>query len=189
MTIATVVSVDPLPDAAGARAQECVTPRADGAYTAETLDFDGLYSDCSRQIFNFVLRSARAPQDAEDICQEIWASVHRHLPTVRDAGAARGWLYSVARNAIIDAERRKGRAPQRGALVVEPAAEPSGEPLHALIANEQAAFTWQALAALQPRQRMALYLKEVEGRCYREIAELLECSESAVETLLFRARK
>jgi RNA polymerase sigma-70 factor (ECF subfamily) len=189
MTTAIVLTDEPQAAFSAAARDESASPSEDATYTAETLNFDSLYRDCSRQIFNFVLRSARAPQDAEDICQEVWANVYRRLPTIREAGAARVWLYRVARNAIIDAERRKARAPKQGVLVVEPAADPSGEPLHALIASEQVAFTWQALAALQPRQRMALYLKEVEGRCYREIAELLGCSESAVETLLFRARK
>ena len=56
-----------------------------------------------------------------------------------------------------------------------------------MIDKEQAAFAWQALAALPPRQQMARYLREAEECCYREIAETLDCPESAVETVLFRS--
>src|SRR5207237_10066323 len=53
---------------------------------------------------------------------------------------------------------------------------------------EDGRLAWEALGSLTRRQRVALYLREVEGQSYHQIAAALETSDSAVETLLFRAR-
>jgi len=165
------------------------TPVRDDPQTAEALTFEDLYRDCAQSLYNFVLRSVRNPEDAHDICQEVWAKAYRQLATLREPRAARVWLYRIAKHDVIDTVRRRARRPQTAELGYEPPADHRDEPPRALIGKEQAAFAWQALAALQPRQQMALYLREVEDRCYREIAETLECTESAVETLLFRSRR
>lgn len=160
----------------------------DGAF-AQADTFERLYRRYARSVYNLVLRSVRDPQDAEDLCQEVWYKAQRHLPSLRDPESFPSWLFRIAVRTCVDAARRRARAPEMVAL---PAPEPPGDtadPERSAVRREEADLAWQALAALPPRQHAALFLREVEGRSYREIAEALETTEAAVETLLFRARR
>lgn len=155
----------------------------------EVLTFEGLYRDLQRPLARFVLNSVHDAQDAEDICQEVWTRVDAGLHELREPAAARTWVYRIARHAIIDAVRRRSRRPESVPLSIEPPAPDVDDPAVAALSKERAALAWQTLAMLPTRQRMALYLKEVEEQRYSDIAAVLNCSESAVETLLFRARR
>ncbi|HEY8491255.1 MAG TPA: sigma-70 family RNA polymerase sigma factor [Dehalococcoidia bacterium] len=151
--------------------------------------FEDLYRRYARSVYNLVLRSVRDPQEAEDLCQEVWYRAQRRLPTLRDQAAFPTWLYRIAARACIDAARRRARSPET--VTLPPAGPPTdaANPERAAVRQEEAGLAWQALAALPPRQQTALFLREVEGRSYREIAQVLDSTESAVETLLFRARR
>jgi RNA polymerase sigma-70 factor (ECF subfamily) len=153
-----------------------------------TVVFEELYAESAQAIYNFVLRSVRDVDLAQDICQETWTKAYRGLPAVRDTAAVRAWLYRIARHAIIDAARKRRTVPATVAMEIEPLSSMS-DPADIAAHTERLALAWQALGALPTRQSMALYLKEVEGRRYSEIASILECTESAVETLLCRARR
>lgn len=150
--------------------------------------FDTLYAEHSRAIYNFVLRSTGNFSIAEDLCQEVWLKVHGHLDSLRDSEVARAWIYRIAQNTCRDAARRKTFT------FVDSEFEPSSQraeddPSAAAVLRDDMRLAWQTLGALVPRQHMALFLREVEGRSYKEIAFVLETSESAVEALLFRARQ
>lgn len=155
------------------------------------LAFGELYRRHSRSVYNLVLRSVRDPHQAEDLCQEIWFKAYRELDKLRDPAAFPGWLYRITLRACIGAARKRSRVPSTTALTDEQAGSPSGNANPETIAahREAVRLMWEALGALPPRQHTALFLKEVEGRTYREIAHVLRTSESAVETLLFRARR
>src|SRR6185503_10936250 len=107
-----------------------------------------------------------------DVCQEVWTKAYRGLHTVREAAATRGWLYRIARHATIDACRRRAASPPTAELGFEPPAREDG-PLEAVLRDERLRLVWQTLGALSERQQTALYLKEIDGRCYREIGEVL----------------
>ncbi|MEI6665329.1 MAG: sigma-70 family RNA polymerase sigma factor [Chloroflexota bacterium] len=151
-------------------------------------EFDALYRECAVAVFNFVQRSLGDREQAQDICQEIWAKVYRGLPDVRDAATVRPWLFRIARNAIVDSFRSRSVLPRTVALEVDPAHD-EPDPLNLLVRKDQGRLALQALGALPPRQQLALYLREIEGQSYAELARDLDCSESAVETLLWRARR
>jgi RNA polymerase sigma-70 factor (ECF subfamily) len=153
----------------------------------DQIAFDDVYEKYSEAIFNFVLRSVRNYDEAQDICQEIWLAVHRHLTTLRQAESCRPWLYRVATTACIDAARKGSRAAARVPLTET---QPSrGGVEETVTDSERTRLAWQALAALPPRQHMALFLKAVEGQSYREITEALNTSEDGVADLLYRARR
>jgi RNA polymerase sigma-70 factor (ECF subfamily) len=85
----------------------------------------------------------------------------------------------------VDSYRRK----RAGSL--ERVAEPGGgtKPIDGLLADERQARVREAIDTLPPRQRMALVLKHFEGMSYEEAAEVMECSPTAVDSLLIRARR
>lgn len=120
---------------------------------------------------------------AEDVVQE--ALVRAHAAIVDGSFAGRGrveaWLYRIVTNGAYDARRRQRRRPVNDLVADLPA--PERLATH-LALRELAAW----LDDLPAAQRVALVLSALEGLSQREIAEIQECSEGAVEQRLVRAR-
>src|SRR4051794_41820722 len=109
-------------------------PAADSPSDAELLArvgehdreaFEILYGRYVRPVFSLALRKLHDRGHAEDAVQEAFAAVWRSASTYRpERGAAGGWLYTVARNAIVDRLRRNG--PAAGAELPQPASPQPG---------------------------------------------------------------
>jgi RNA polymerase sigma factor (sigma-70 family) len=113
------------------------------------------------------------PDRAEDCFQETLLSALRAYDTVRDAGAIRSWLYSIASRKAIDAHRARARAP-------EPRAEVDVEHLPGTDGVELSdGSLWQHVLSLPPKQRQAVSLRYVADLTHREIAVVMQTSEAA----------
>jgi RNA polymerase sigma-70 factor (ECF subfamily) len=150
--------------------------------------FGDLYQRYSRPVYNLVLRSVRDSQTAEDVCQEVWERIYRALPRLHDPAAFPTWLYRTASRICVDVARKRARLGPQTPLT-EIACDDRSDPESVVLFRDRARLAWEALSVLPCRQHLALFLKDVEGHSYREIASILETSESAVETLMFRARR
>jgi RNA polymerase sigma-70 factor, ECF subfamily len=126
------------------------------------------------------------PSDAEDIVQEAYVRAYRALVEQKFDGrsSVRTWLYRIVTNLAIDELRRGPKRKQQ--MDVE---------LEGIGGGLGSAEAWVALAELgeylrelPPEQRAALTLSAVEGLSNAEIAEVMSCSEGAVEQRLVRAR-
>ncbi len=151
--------------------------------------FKKLYVQYGPSVYNLVLRSMRNQQVAEDVCQEVWVKAYRELHRLAEPQAFPAWLYRIAARACVDAARKNSRAPMTVELPEDRPPLADDEPEKSAIQRERVRLTWEALAVLPARQHLALFLREMERRSYKEIAQMLETSEPAVETLLFRARR
>ncbi len=151
-------------------------------------------------------------QDAEDLVQETFLRAWRKRETYAGRASVRAWLYGIATNACLDELRKRssrrlpfpesqpsdpGVFPQQPAedvLWLEPLpdewlAGASQGPGSVVRAREKTSLAWlAALQTLSPRQRAALILCEVLDWKIREAAELLDTSETAVHSALYRAR-
>ncbi|WP_101069083.1 RNA polymerase sigma factor [Roseovarius salinarum] len=127
--------------------------------------------------------------EAEDIAQEAMLRLWRTAPRWRP-GEARvtTWLYRVVANLCTDRLRRAGRDSFDLDAVPEP---PGGAPgaEEALQSADRAAALQAALARLPLRQRQALVLRHIEGLANPRIAEIMETSTEAVESLTARGRR
>ena len=150
--------------------------------------FKELYQEYARPVYNLVFRCMRNAQVAEDVCQEVWVKAYRELRRLEEPQAFPAWLYRIAARACVDAARRSSRAPATTELMEDTAPATGDDPEQSALQTERVRLTWEALAAIPARQHLALFLREMERRSYKEISQMLETSESAVETLLFRAR-
>lgn len=140
------------------------------------------------RIYSYAYHFLGRPEEAEDVTQEVFLRLWRHLPEL-DLQIVPAWLTTVTRNAAHDTLRRRGRAQARRSLA-DPGNVESGDDPHA--DAEEADFRHRlrhALSELDEPYRSALILREIQGMKYREIAEALELSVNTVKTHVHRGRR
>jgi RNA polymerase sigma-70 factor (ECF subfamily) len=145
--------------------------------------FERLYRAHVRDIYRYALMVTRNPDDAEDVVQTTFMKAFRAFEGGERPDNPRHWLIKIAHNTCRTRFRDAKRRPQEVAFeerLTEAATEHDGV---------QPAELLRALGQLTFNQRAALVMRELEGRSYAEIARVLELSPSAVETVLFRARR
>jgi len=147
-----------------------------------------------RRWLTTVLRARGVEADAvEDVMQEVSAAVLENGSQLRDVTKVAPWLYRIAVTQALQHRRRRGRQRKLVGRYAETkqttsaSAEP--DPLGWLLAEEQQQLVRQALATLPPKDAEILLLKHTEGWSYRQLAERLGISESAVDARLHRARQ
>jgi RNA polymerase sigma-70 factor (ECF subfamily) len=147
------------------------------------------------QLLGFIARRVRAPEDAEDILQEVMLRIHRHAGDLEHADRATGWVYRIATNAIADHYRKPARRELpsgQGTDVPEPDQEPPAtawkEPGTVELRGELAACLAPLVERLPPIYRQALNLTEFEGITQAEAAARLGISVSGMKTRVQRAR-
>ncbi|HEX2045386.1 MAG TPA: sigma-70 family RNA polymerase sigma factor [Gaiellaceae bacterium] len=149
---------------------------------ASVLAFERLYRRHRGDVYRSVLRDVRNPADAEDVTQTAFLNAYRALRRGSEPDRPRAWLLTIAQNVTRRSFRARASRPQEVELDAEALAAPEPE-------GPSAGEIRAALARLRPSQRAALVLREIGGLSYAEIAQTLELSVAAVETLLFRARR
>ena len=150
---------------------------------ARDRSFERLYRRHRRDVYGAVLRDVRDPAEAEDVTQIAFLNAFRAIRRGEQPEKPRAWLVTIARNVVRRRYKAQATRPQEVALDPELAADLSD--LEGPTVGEIAA----AIRRLPPNQRAVILLREIQGRTYAEIAEELELSVAAVETLIFRARR
>ena len=151
------------------------------------------------QLYSAALRMTRNPQDAEDLVQEAYTKAYSSFHQYRPGTNLKAWLYRILTNTFINSYRKKQREPlQSDADAVEdwqlhraashdPVGLPSAENL-ALDALPDSDIK-EALGQLTEDRRLAVYLADVEGFSYKEIAEIMDTPIGTVMSRLHRGRR
>src|SRR2546427_6643667 len=165
------------------RASE-VIPRRAAPEADATRD---LYERYARQIYSYCLHQLGNREEAEDATQSTFLNAFRGFKRGVDPEFESAWLYKIAQNVCLtrqrsSSRRRKVEAP--GDLE----AMQDYVPAHQADSDELIRLP-EALESMPEQQRKALLLREWQGLSYKEIADELDLSQAAVETLLFRARR
>ena len=146
--------------------------------------FERLYRSHVQDVYRYALMILRNRDDAEDVAQTTFLKAYRAHQRGEWPRHPRQWLITIAHNTCGTRIRDSRRRPQEVALeeqLIEPTQVDGGDvDVQELV---------RAVGALSFNQRAALVMRELEGRTYLEIADVLELSTSAVETLIFRARR
>ncbi len=124
--------------------------------------------------------------DAEDVAQEAMLRVWTNAPRWRPLASVRTWLTRVAVNLCLDRKRRASWVRLEAAGDI---ADPAPRAEQVIDSRERARQVAAAIAKLPARQRAAIALTYDKGMSNAQVAEVLETSVSAVETLLVRARQ
>ncbi|HEY7921985.1 MAG TPA: sigma-70 family RNA polymerase sigma factor [Vicinamibacteria bacterium] len=146
--------------------------------------FERLYRRHVGDVYRYVLVVLRNPEDAEDVTQTTFLNAYRAYGRGERPRNARAWLIAIAHNVCRQRFRTASRRPLEVDLDDDHAAQAVPDEI-APTAGE----IRRALDQLAFNQRAALVMRELEGRSYAEIAEVLSLSVGAVETLVFRARR
>ncbi len=147
--------------------------------------FERIYRRHRREVYGSVLRDVRDPDEAEDVTQAAFLNAFRAMRRGDRPETPRAWLLTIARNVVRRRARLRSERPQEVEL------DADSELLVSLDEAEGSASAdiHVALRRLTDAQREAILLREIQGRSYAEIAFELGLSLSAVETLIFRARR
>jgi RNA polymerase sigma-70 factor (ECF subfamily) len=161
---------------------------------AHRIDWPAVLAEHGRWLRTVLLARVGDPQAVDDVMQDVQLGVLENGPRLRDPTKLAPWLYRVAVRTALAYRRRMGRRRKLLARYVErlPTDDVNNreaDPLGWLLAAERQALVRQALANLPRREAEILLLKYTEAWTYRQIAEHLGSSESAVEARLHRARQ
>ena len=169
---------------------------ARAAIGGDGMAFAALYDRHERRAFNLAYRITGSREDAADATQEAVLKLLARLPALADRELDFGaYLLTAVRHASYDVMAKAKRAdpteelpdsarPVGAAAAPPPEEEPDRNVLLAASQDE----IREANAALAPRQREALALRELEGLSYDEIAELMGMNRNSVAQLISRAR-
>jgi RNA polymerase sigma-70 factor (ECF subfamily) len=146
-----------------------------------------LVSHYTPPVYRFCLRMLRNEEDAREITQESLLRALRALDRYDPERSFSTWVLRIARNACIDAIRR--RKPQVNPVVLDRLASESPSPLEETERDRTARRLHLALDALSVDHREILVLYHFEHFKYREIAEILEIPLGTVMNRIFRARR
>ncbi len=173
------------------------SPKKDGDVDELWPDYLGSFEDIFAQykdaIYSYVYHMMGNAEDAEDFTQDTFLKAYVALPNTPPDLKLKPWLYRIATNVCLDEMRRRKIIrwqPWEGVaerFFSQAAPEPGPE--HHLIAQEDAAAVQAVLKLLHPRHRLALLLREYQYLSYEEMATVLKTTQSAVKSLLFRARE
>jgi RNA polymerase sigma factor (sigma-70 family) len=148
--------------------------------------FERLYRHYAADVYRYALAVLRNQADAEDVTQTTFMNAYRALERGETPQTPHNWLIAIAHNVCRQRFRQAARRVQEVGLeddVADHFVRPEDDD------TPTPADIRRALGHLAFNQRAALVMRELEGRSYAEIGDLLELSVTAVETLIFRARR
>lgn len=165
----------------------------DALKTGSQEAFRTLVEQSSQKVVSVCYSFVKNTADAEDIAQDVFLEVYRSIRTFRSDADLNTWLYRIAVNKSLDflrRQKRKKRLADLGGLFLFKKAQNSADaaPSDRLESQERQELLRQQIDRLPENQKTALVLSQYEHLPNARIAEIMDTTESAVESLLHRSR-
>jgi RNA polymerase sigma-70 factor (ECF subfamily) len=150
-----------------------------------------LINDYQKEIINFHFRLVGNRFDAEDLAQETFIKAYKKLNTLKNPEKTRSWLYSIARNTVVDFFRKnKNREVGQSSALLENIAQATATDLQDYAAEREISKELERfIDKLVKEDRAIIRLLYYEGFTYKEIVKLLNINENTLKSRLHRARK
>ena len=161
--------------------------------------FDELVDRYQKRLLNFVYRTIGDRERAEDLVQEVFIRVHRHIQRFDQSKKFSTWIYTIASNLAKNELRNRSRSP----LILFQTIKKNWDTDHRPLQFEDHHYRpddlyrkrhlrelveW-AVAQLPEHHRVVFVLRELEGKTYEQIAEITDCNIGTVKSRLNRARR
>ena len=155
--------------------------------------FKELVSRYHQKIYVVIVGLLRNREDALDVAQETFFRAYRKIKSFQGGSSFYTWLYRIAVNIAIDSQRRQKRNPLdfRETMdgLFEEQNEVARDPFSDVHDRELREKLVSAINDLTPEHKAVIILRTVEGLSYKDIGEILGCSEGTVMSRLHYARK
>lgn len=152
--------------------------------------FEEIYRKTSGFVFNVAVRITGKHADAEDVVQEVFVKMYSSLKQFAGRSSCRTWLYRITVNTAISRYRKNAQeAAKMKKYENHIETQPVPETPDLAIQSEKADAVAALLAKLDPDQRSCVVLRDIEGRPYAEISEILHIPLNTVRSRLSRARE
>ena len=158
--------------------------------------FKKLVEEWQAMVYNTAISIVQNEDDADDITQEVFIQVYKSISSFKGDSKLSTWLYRITLGKALDHEKKKKRKKRFGFL--QPLFGGDGEEqAHAVEFNhpgvqlekkEKARELFDALDQIPEKQRIAFTLHKLEGQSYQEVAEIMNTTLYAVESLMGRAK-
>jgi RNA polymerase sigma-70 factor (ECF subfamily) len=166
-------------------------------YTFASLNFEEIYHQHKRQIYNLVLNYLQNTEDAEEITQDVFVTVHQQLHSFNEQSSITTWIYRIAINKCLDCIKSK-KAKKRFGFLTSIFGDNDGELKHdrpnfnhpgiLMEQKEEMEILFSHINALPENQKTALILHKIDGMSQTEVAEIMQTSAKSVESLVQRAK-
>ena len=164
----------------------------------ESQAFDELVERYQKRLLNFVYRTIGDRERAEDLVQEVFIRVHRHLHRFDQTKKFSTWIYTIASNLAKNELRNRSRNPLVLFQTFKDNWEADHRPLEFEDRHQRPDDLYRkrhlrelvdsTVAQLPEHHREVFVLRELEGKTYEEIAEITSCNLGTVKSRLNRAR-
>ncbi len=159
--------------------------------------FDFLVQKYRRPIIHFMYRATRTEGSAEELAQEVFLRVYRSRQTYEASAKFTTWLYRIATNLSMNYARDTKHERPENTVSVDEKDEATGLGFDVpdtslsveqnMVRRERLMAIRQRVLSLPDKQRNAVLMHKYQMMDYKQIAEVLKLSESAIKSLLFRA--
>ncbi len=162
----------------------------------DRLLFKQLYDEYNKRVYNTALSVLQRSEEAEEITQDVFIELHKSAHKFKGESSIGTWIYRITINKSLDQLRHRKRK-KRAAFLVnlfsdsnQPVIQPPdfAHPGVLLENKEKAQILFKAIELLAPQQKAAFILSQVEELPQKEIAEIMNLSQKAVESLIQRAK-
>jgi RNA polymerase sigma-70 factor (ECF subfamily) len=164
----------------------------------ESRAFDELVNRYQNRLLNFVYRTTGDRERAEDLVQEVFVRVYRHIHRFDRSRKFSTWIYTIASNLAKNELRNRSRNPLVLFQTIRRNWEDDDRPLQFEDTSSRPDDLFRkrhlreavedAVQKLPPHHRNVFVLRELEGKSYEEIAEITSCNLGTVKSRLNRAR-
>ncbi len=164
----------------------------------ESRAFDELVNRYQNRLLNFVYRTTGDRERAEDLVQEVFVRVYRHIHRFDRSRKFSTWIYTIASNLAKNELRNRSRNPLVLFQTIRRNWEDDDRPLQFEDPGTRPDDLYRkrhlrevvedAVEKLPPHHRNVFVLRELEGKSYEEIAEITNCNLGTVKSRLNRAR-